>query len=164
MKISKRYFEEGNMKKNSRCKLHQMVAVYVLFVLVTSFWIRAGYGERPSEEEYKKALKTVEAAMEKMAKSKKQDELTQLAREHVKTKKKIAKLKKEIAERNRKAKSVQKSQCYTERIFDLSHDMFEIGLEQYSQREVIDIMSSNKPEHRKLREAWFNEARRRAGL
>ena len=151
------------MIKNSRYKLYRIIAIYVLSVLVHSFWIRAGYGERPSEEEYKKALKIVEAAMEKMAKSKKQDELTQLAREHVKTKKKIAKLKKEIADRNRKAKSVQKSQCYTERI-DLSHEMFEIGLEQYSQREVIDIMSSNKPEHRKLREAWFKEARRRAGL
>ena len=152
--------EEDNMIKNLRYKLYRIIAI-----LVPSLWISVGYSERPSEEEYKKSLERLEASIEDIAKSNSQDELAKQAREHVRTKKKIAKLKKEIANRNRKIKSVQKSQCYTERI-DLTDAMMEIGLEQYSQREVIEIvlMGSNKPEHRQLREAWFNEARRRAGL
>lgn len=151
--ISRRYVKKGNMKKNSRCKLYQIIAIYVLSVLVPSFWINAGYGtssEPPSEEQYK---------MNDTAKSNSQDELAKQARERVKTKKKIAKTKKEIV------CSAQKSQQYSiiERI-DLSGEMFKIALEEYSQREAIEIMSSIKPEHRKLKEVWFNEARKRAGL
>lgn len=121
-------------------------------------------------QEYNEALRTVQTAMKKMAKSEKQDELTQLARDYQRTVQEIESLSTKETTFDRNSRNYQDAQHYgnsttVTRIEDITHQMYELAEKKYGSREkAVNIMSVDTPEYRKIRASLENEVTKRNNI
>lgn len=123
-----------------------------------------------STQEYNESLKTLEAFSEEVAKTNRQDELTQLAKDHQRTIQDMTSLSKDKAAHERYIQNYQEAQHYgnsytfTDRI-DHTTEVWQIGREVgYSEREAIDKMGSSNSADQEMVDSWkkkFEEKNKR---